>query len=278
MSSVVASGPFDLITGLPVHPLVVHFAVVLLPLAAIGLIVIVFVKKWQRTFGWLVLAGLFVGFGASFVSKESGEALAARMGLPAEHARWGDILPFVALALLVIAAVWFWLVRQAAKKPKDVSPIAVNLAAGAAVVLAVIAVGMTIVVGHTGAEAAWQGRVPGTSGSGTSGSGTSGSGTSPSPTRTVTPSATASAATGSAAAGSYTLAQVAQHGTPSDCWSVVDGNVYDLTAWISQHPGGQGPIEGMCGVDATTAFHGQHGSQPRPNNELASFQIGTLAG
>lgn len=269
-SSVVASGPFDLITGLPVHPLVVHFAVVILPIAALALIVLVFVKKWQKTFGWVVLGGLAVGFVASYVSKESGEALALRMGKPAEHAQWGDILPFVALALLIIAAVWFWLVLRSAKKPKEVSPIAVKLAAGAAVVLAVIATGMTVVVGHTGAEAAWQGRIPGTSSGGATGSGSSSSASArPSATKPVSASPSPSAQV-------YTLADVEQHSTAADCWSIVEGNVYDLTSWISQHPGGQGPIEGMCGVDATQAFLGQHGTQSRPNNELAGFQIGAL--
>jgi hypothetical protein len=42
---------FDAIAGLPVHPLVVHFAVVLLPLAALGLIVLVIVPSWADRFG-----------------------------------------------------------------------------------------------------------------------------------------------------------------------------------------------------------------------------------
>ena len=74
------------------------------------------------------------------------------------------------------------------------------------------------------------------------------------------------------------MQQVAQHNSPSDCWAVVDNNVYDLTSWINQHPGGPGPIEGMCGTDATSAFHGKHDGQTRPNETLATFQIGALAG
>jgi hypothetical protein len=44
-------GPFDTVAGLPVHPLVVHAAVVLLPLSAIGLVTIILVPRWRASFG-----------------------------------------------------------------------------------------------------------------------------------------------------------------------------------------------------------------------------------
>jgi hypothetical protein len=43
--------------------MVVHFAVVLLPLAAIALIVLLVVRKWRAVFGWLTIAGLIAGDG-----------------------------------------------------------------------------------------------------------------------------------------------------------------------------------------------------------------------
>jgi cytochrome b involved in lipid metabolism len=76
--------------------------------------------------------------------------------------------------------------------------------------------------------------------------------------------------------GSYTLAEVATHNTSASCWTVVSGNVYNVTSWISAHPGGSSAIKGMCGVDASSAFNGQHGGQSRPVSELAGFKIGTL--
>ncbi len=76
--------------------------------------------------------------------------------------------------------------------------------------------------------------------------------------------------------GSYTLAEVATHNTSASCWTVVSGNVYNVTSWISAHPGGSGAIKGMCGVDASSAFNGQHGGQSRPVSELAGFKIGVL--
>lgn len=84
---------------------------------------------------------------------------------------------------------------------------------------------------------------------------------------------------GAAAPGTYTSAQVAMHNTSSSCWTIISGNVYDLTQWIFQHPGGEGAILSICGQDGTQAFQAQHG-RPRdtqPQQILVSFKIGTLA-
>lgn len=74
----------------------------------------------------------------------------------------------------------------------------------------------------------------------------------------------------------YTLADVKLHNTKASCWTTVMGSVYDVTPWISQHPGGSSVITGMCGVDASSAYNGQHGGASRPASELASFKIGVL--
>lgn len=74
----------------------------------------------------------------------------------------------------------------------------------------------------------------------------------------------------------YTSVQVAAHADKTSCWSIVNGNVYDLTNWISKHPGGQGEILAMCGKDATSAFEGEHGGDSKPEKILASFFIGAL--
>lgn len=74
----------------------------------------------------------------------------------------------------------------------------------------------------------------------------------------------------------YTMAQVKTHNNRTSCWTAVYGGVYDVTAWISQHPGGAGAIVAMCGVDGTSSFDAQHGGQSRANAELGSFKIGVL--
>jgi len=82
--------------------------------------------------------------------------------------------------------------------------------------------------------------------------------------------------TGTTQSSTYTMAQVKTHNSSKSCWAVVSGKVYDLTAWINNHPGGPGPILSLCGTDGTALFMGQHGSQGRPATELAKFNIGTL--
>jgi L-lactate dehydrogenase (cytochrome) len=32
--------------------------------------------------------------------------------------------------------------------------------------------------------------------------------------------------------------QIAAHKTPTDCWIVVDGQVWDVTEFVPEHPGG----------------------------------------
>ncbi|GAB95506.1 hypothetical protein KILIM_021_00460 [Kineosphaera limosa NBRC 100340] len=77
---------------------------------------------------------------------------------------------------------------------------------------------------------------------------------------------------------SFTMAQVAEHNTASSCWTAIEGEVYDVTNWISQHPGGPDKIQGLCGTDGTATFQGQHSDAPNPNERLATFKIGTLEG
>ncbi|MBP9668932.1 MAG: cytochrome b5 domain-containing protein [Candidatus Pacebacteria bacterium] len=107
-------------------------------------------------------------------------------------------------------------------------------------------------------------------GSGSSGGTTGSAGT----TQSGTGSAQGSV-TGSIVAG-LTLSEVAKHNSASSCYTIVNGNVYDVTSWISKHPGGQGAIKGMCGVDASADFNGQHSGDRRPETELAGFKLGAL--
>jgi cytochrome b involved in lipid metabolism len=74
----------------------------------------------------------------------------------------------------------------------------------------------------------------------------------------------------------FTMADVAKHATKASCYSAVNGSVYDLTSWISAHPGGAAAIISLCGTDGTAAFMAQHGGQARPEQELASLKIGIL--
>lgn len=88
----------------------------------------------------------------------------------------------------------------------------------------------------------------------------------------ASPTASASPATDK----TYTLADVAKHKTENDCWTTVNGSVYDLTPFVHSHPGGVANIIKVCGIDGTSAFTAQHGDDRRPKDELVSLKIGTL--
>jgi len=74
----------------------------------------------------------------------------------------------------------------------------------------------------------------------------------------------------------YTLNQVKTHADEASCWSVVRGNVYDLTSAINTHKSGPEDILEMCGKDATDAYVKKHGGQSKAENWLESLKIGTL--
>ena len=78
------------------------------------------------------------------------------------------------------------------------------------------------------------------------------------------------------AATTYTVAQVQTHNTASDCWSIVNGKVYNLTSYAPFHPGGAAAINALCGTNATAIFGGQHGSSISANSMLTSKYLGDI--
>jgi cytochrome b involved in lipid metabolism len=92
----------------------------------------------------------------------------------------------------------------------------------------------------------------------------------------INPNASPVASVSPTAGTTYTLADVAKHKTPTDCWTTVNGSVYNLTPFVNQHPGGVENITKICGIDGTSQFMAQHGSDRDPQRELATLKIGTL--
>jgi cytochrome b involved in lipid metabolism len=74
----------------------------------------------------------------------------------------------------------------------------------------------------------------------------------------------------------YSLAEVSAYAVPENCWSVVSGNVYDLTSWVARHPGGENPIKRMCGIDATSSFERKHSNSQNAKAALVLLKIGAL--
>ena len=288
---------FGTLGGLPLHPLVVHFAVVLIPLGALGLVVVSVFPRFRRTYLPLVIGTLGLGAIFAFIAKESGEFLSMSQGKPEQHSALGDVL-FPASIGLVALAVTLWLFTRSER------PIAHVRAAVAASVIGSIAVAsLAFVVGHSGATATWgssvEGAAPiesptasptptlsptametsepdGDSVSNTgSGTATDSSSSGSSPSTEGTDSGGDSTDTGS---DGITMAEVRSHSSAGDCWAVVGSSVIDLTGFISRHHGGAAVLTALCGTDATSAFQSQHGSSRMPASELQRLTIGTFAG
>jgi hypothetical protein len=80
----------------------------------------------------------------------------------------------------------------------------------------------------------------------------------------------------SAYAASFTLSDVAQHSTASNCWLIINNNVYSVTSFIPLHEGGQSVVINACGTNATAVFdNGPHSNSML--NSLAPFIVGTFA-
>lgn len=254
---------FDTIDGLPVHPLVVHAAVVLLPLSSLALLAVIFVRRWRRPYALLAVAGTVIGTGAAAISVLSGRELAAHVGTPDRHAQLGTLLAIVATALSLAALGWWASQRRATTETDSVATRVLGWLT-AALVAATLT--LTVLVGHSGAQAAWGGRV-----------GEPATPTSSAPSSSSSPGTSSTPADESATASVFTMDEVAQHASTDSCWAAIDGNVYDLTSWIDQHPGGSERIIALCGTDATEAFGAQHSSNQQANDQLAELWIGTLA-
>jgi len=74
----------------------------------------------------------------------------------------------------------------------------------------------------------------------------------------------------------YTMSDVSVHASKSDCWMVIENSVYNVTAFVDKHPGGEVILEG-CGKDATSYFKGvREHVKPLVQAILAKLKIGEI--
>ncbi|XP_058100199.1 delta(8)-fatty-acid desaturase-like [Magnolia sinica] len=52
--------------------------------------------------------------------------------------------------------------------------------------------------------------------------------------------------------------ELRKHDKPDDVWISIQGKVYDVTAWVKDHPGGELPLINLAGQDVTDAFVAYH--------------------
>lgn len=69
---------------------------------------------------------------------------------------------------------------------------------------------------------------------------------------------------------------VALNNNEESCYTVINGQVYDVTSAITSHPGGKFAILKMCGVDSTERFTKKHGESEKAKTGLEDLYIGDL--
>jgi hypothetical protein len=155
--------------GLPLHVLLVHFVVIVVPVAALCTVL---AAAWPAARRRLGIVTPVIALGALIsvpITTEAGQWLQARVGhteLVAAHAALGTtLLPWAVATFLVAAIQWFWFrfvtateARFASRVPGKSARLVITLVLAAAV--AVLAVGsvLTVVqIGESGVRAIWTG-------------------------------------------------------------------------------------------------------------------------
>lgn len=144
------------VVGLPLHPLVVHATVVLVPLTALLVLLSAVVPRIRMWAGWLPVAMAAVCVVLVQLSTSSGATLqrSGRSGpLVAEHARLGELLVWWVLGLFLVTTAAYLLRRM---RRDSATGVALGLAV-AGVLVAGGTIVQTVLIGHSGAKAVWDG-------------------------------------------------------------------------------------------------------------------------
>lgn len=145
---------FDAVGGLPLHVLVVHGLVVGIPLMALVTVATAWLRPLRQKASWVVVVANAGLLGLSWVATQSGEKLQDRResltGGEIEsielHEDRGELVPYAVLMLLAVSVlVALTRRRQSLRLPSTIL----------AALVAVIVVGWTVLVGHSGSESVW---------------------------------------------------------------------------------------------------------------------------
>jgi hypothetical protein len=155
-------GVFETFFGLPLHPLVIHAAVVFIPLLIIGAVVYALLPRWRARTDWAVVLLAVIAPLSALLAKLSGDAFRARLarlheGSPQlldridEHRHFGTVTLYVTIALGVVTLVAA-LVPRVWEKATTAIPLVVVI-----VVLAIATGYYVFRTGDTAAHIVWQG-------------------------------------------------------------------------------------------------------------------------
>jgi hypothetical protein len=139
---------FDTITGLPVHVLVNHLVVVLLPLMSVVSIVVAVRARLRERYSWWVTGANVVMFVITLITKQSGEYLQRSLGgqVAQEHGELGSVLPWFVLVLALATAA-----TAATSRNRALGPVAVVVS----ILAALATLYWTVRTGDAGARATW---------------------------------------------------------------------------------------------------------------------------
>ncbi|CAL5020599.1 unnamed protein product [Urochloa decumbens] len=73
----------------------------------------------------------------------------------------------------------------------------------------------------------------------------------------------------------YSFQEVGKHNSRKDCWLVIAGKVYDVTAFMEEHPGGDEVLLACTGKDATADFE-DIGHSDDAKEMMPQYLIGEL--
>ena len=146
------------IMGLPLHPLIVHAVVVLVPLAALGGIAISLWAAARKRYGSLTAAFAFAGAASTLVAQEAGEALAATFAqhsalLEKHIAIGGQLLLWV--ILLFVGTLAVMISQRLIDRQHPAGRLALLASRILTVITAVISLIQVVRIGHAGAAAVW---------------------------------------------------------------------------------------------------------------------------
>jgi len=75
----------------------------------------------------------------------------------------------------------------------------------------------------------------------------------------------------------YTKEEVSKHCSLSDLWLIYNNDVYDVTKFVEEHPGGEEVLKGNGGKDATQEFD-DVGHSASAISKMKQYRIGRIAG
>ena len=152
------------ILGLPAHPLIVHGAVVGIPLAALAMLFYAAFPKHRETYWWVVAGTVAVGYLFAILAGSTGEELEHALKettLIEEHAEWAGWLGAAMHVFAPASLVWLAVDRLRRMRATTGETVAGwmltlrSIAIPVSVVAGIAALVLVGVVGHLGAKSAW---------------------------------------------------------------------------------------------------------------------------